>query len=107
MLAKKFRLPIGQSSIMRQKPAWGTYFSYRTLPNELAYSRYGVQVSKKVDKRAVGRNGIRRTVFDFIRREKFHLRPGFDVLFVSRKPVARGEKKVAEAELRTFLFYRN
>jgi len=43
------------------------------------HSRYTVIISKKVLKRAVARNRLRRRIYEIIRKEKIHTTPGFDV----------------------------
>jgi ribonuclease P protein component len=92
MLAKKFRLPIEKSSLLkRQRSYKGTYFSLKRISNDLPYSRFGVVVSKKVDKRATRRNNIKRFIFNFIRKSNSHLRPGSDFLFYSQKPIDNKE----------------
>jgi ribonuclease P protein component len=43
------------------------------------HSRFAVVVSKKVHKRAVGRNRIRRRIYEIIRTELPHFKPAHDV----------------------------
>ena len=60
-----------------------------------AVPRLGVTVSKKVDKRAVGRNRIKRVAREFFRHEMAHLPAGDYVLLVQP-----GAKLLANSELR-------
>jgi ribonuclease P protein component len=53
--------------------------SVKTLPNGLAFSRYGFSVSKKLGK-AVARNRIRRILRDIMRKK--HLRAGWDIIVI-------------------------
>ncbi len=62
---------------------------------EATVPRLGVTVSKKVDKRAVGRNRIKRVAREFFRHERQHLPPGDYVLLVQP-----GAKLLANNELR-------
>ena len=50
--------------------------------NSRGFQRYGVVVSKKVEKTAVGRNRIRRRVYEAIRMEREHFREPRDNIFV-------------------------
>ncbi len=50
--------------------------------NERGYTRVAVVVSKKVDKTAVGRNRIRRRVYEVIRRNFEYLPAKTDYIFV-------------------------
>lgn len=52
---------------------------YVTNPHR-EHSRFAVVVSKKVHKRAVGRNRIRRRIYEIIRRELPHMAPAHDVV---------------------------
>ncbi len=58
-------------------------FSIQTLPNTLGHARLGITVSRRVSRRAVDRNRIKRRI-----RESFrHLRIGFgsvDIVVVAR-----------------------
>lgn len=73
------------------------------MENDLAYGRFGVVVSAKVDKNSTGRNRIRRLVFNFVKDQKLHLRPGLDSLIISRKKFATADKQAAQNELEKFL----
>ncbi len=72
----------------------GRYFRWIVLPAaqratavDAAPHRLGLAVSKKVDKRAVGRNRIKRLVRDWFRHYREKL-PGCDLVVVA-KPAAR------------------
>lgn len=72
----------------------GRYFRWIVLPaaqrntsSDAAPHRLGLAVSKKVDKRAVGRNRIKRLVRDWFRHSRAEL-PGGDLVVVA-KPQAR------------------
>lgn len=52
------------------------------VPNERGFTRVAVVVSKKVEKTAVGRNRIRRRVYEVIRRNFEYLPKETDYIFV-------------------------
>ncbi len=68
MLSKRFRIPIqhyvGTNTPRPAKTIRGALFGVRIYRTTLPYARIGVVVSKSVDKRAVVRNHIRRTIID-------------------------------------------
>lgn len=72
----------------------------RALPNELAMSRYGISVSKRVGK-AVVRNRVKRLLREILR--AIPLRPGWDIVFIARPAAAStdyaGLKQAAEGLL--------
>lgn len=70
----------------RLRTAQNDYFIVKKYFSAMPFSRFGVAVSVKVDKRAVKRNKIRRLVYGFIRQGKLHLQPGFDVLIIVLPP---------------------
>lgn len=101
MLAKKFRLPI-QSWLKERKRITirkSDFFVIRESDNDLAFSRFGVVISKKVSKSAVKRNEIKRIIFDFIRLRKLNETGGRDVLITVLPPVSQLEKSEIEKEL--------
>lgn len=57
----------------------------------LPHSRFGVVVSKKVDKRAVVRNTLRRKVHAIIQDENLFERPGYDMLVILKPGVTEIE----------------
>jgi ribonuclease P protein component len=58
------------------------------LRNELDHSRFGFVVSKRLGK-AVRRNKIKRRMREATRLRLSQIKPGFDVVFIARKPVAQ------------------
>lgn len=57
----------------------------RVTPNDLARSRFGFSVSKRVGK-AVVRNKVKRRLREILR--PVPLRPGRDIVFIARPPAA-------------------
>lgn len=101
MLAKKFRFPIQgkKAAVFKTAGRGGNYFVIKTAPNSLPYSRFGIVIGKKVDKRAAKRNKIKRIIFNFIRTGKIHQLPGRDVLIIVLPPVGGLEKSEIEKKL--------
>ncbi len=60
-------------------------FILRIGENGLAYNRYAVIVSKKIDKRAVVRNSIKRIIHACVQEIDRSLKKGYDMLFIVRK----------------------
>jgi ribonuclease P protein component len=54
----------------------------RTTPNELAHSRFGFAISRRVARKAVVRNKLRRRLQDLVRRAP--VQGGWDMLFIAR-----------------------
>ncbi len=64
MLAKKFRLPVNIFPTKARIFYRGQHFTIKISSNDLSYNRVGVIVAKKTAPRAVGRNRLRRKIFD-------------------------------------------
>ena len=64
MLAKRYRLPIQSVLNKSGRTFRGRSFLIKSFLNQLDFNRFGVVVSKKIDKRAVKRNLIKRIVLD-------------------------------------------
>jgi ribonuclease P protein component len=74
------------------------HFLLRTLPSSAGQARLGLAVSRKVSKRAVARNRIKRII-----RESFRLRraalPALDVLVIARSSAAATDNPALRADL--------
>jgi len=74
------------------------FFQVWSRPNGLDRARLGVVVAKKVERRAVGRNRIKRLV-----RDTFRLHPvarvGVDLIVRAKRPFRRAENNEARAAL--------
>mgnify|MGYP001558987650 CR=1 FL=1 len=101
MLAKKFRLQIQRWLKERKKiiTRKSDFFIVKSSDNNLPYSRFGVVISSKVSKSAVKRNKIKRTIFDFIRLNKFHEIKGMDVLIIVSPKTAGLKNEEIKREL--------
>lgn len=105
MFAKKFRLPIQNWLKKRKKiiTRKSDFFIIRASDNNLAFSRFGVVISKKVSKSAVRRNKIKRAIFDFVRLAKLHEAANKDVLIIVSPKTAELKKEEIEKELTKLL----
>ena len=71
----------------RGRTYFGQELSLKCSPNHLSQSRWGFVVSKKVDKRAVIRNKIKRRLRAMVRQNLTHLKGGFDVMVLTRAEI--------------------
>lgn len=102
MLAKKFHLKINQRDFRKSKKLIRRktkYFIADVFTNHLLFSRFGVIISQKVDKKATRRNEIKRIIMNFLRLRKFHQKPGYDVLIICLSQVNQLGKNQIEKEL--------
>ena len=105
MLAKKFRLPI-QNWLKQRKRIIirkSDFFIIKKSDNNLAFSRFGVVISKKVSKSAVSRNKIKRIIFDFIRLNKAYEISGRDIVINVLPLAAKLKKEEIEKEIKKLL----
>lgn len=84
MLQRKYRLH-SRTKLTNARSIAAPFFLLKFRPNGLSYNRYGFVVSKKIDKRAVVRNKIKRTVRACIERILLQIKSGYDMLFIVRK----------------------
>lgn len=100
MLQRKFRLP-KEVKFKTQKTLDTPLFSIKTSKNDLDHSRYGFVVSKKVDKRAVVRNRIKRLLRLAVEKRLDKFPPGFDILFSAKEEIGKKELLEIEKEIET------
>lgn len=75
------------------------YFHCEYRQTDAATARLGMAVSRRVSKRAVVRNRIRRQIRETFRLQRATL-PSFDILVIARVSAAAQENTVLRAELR-------
>ncbi|MBI2613944.1 MAG: ribonuclease P protein component [Candidatus Levybacteria bacterium] len=68
-------------------------FVLKAKKNGLTLNRFGIVVSKKIDKRAVGRNRIKRMLRDILRELDGNMIPGHDILVITRIGVLEKTKE--------------
>jgi len=97
MLAKQFRLS-ASTKFKAPNIAYNQFFLVKLQKNNLENSRFGFVISKKVDKRAVVRNLLKRKFRSIIEKNWKNL-SGWDVLFVFKKDALSVEKDKMEEEV--------
>lgn len=84
MLPKKERLSVRDiASLEKGRSIFGTYLSIRFSPAPL--KKFSVSVSKKVAKRAVDRNRIRRRVYAALQSVKENIKKSVFVMIMPKK----------------------
>lgn len=84
MLKRKYRLT-AKSKKTFSRSLHSYLFTLRIGKNGLTHNRYGVVVSKKIDKRAVARNNMKRKIRGCIEEMEGSLKKGLDMLFIVKK----------------------
>jgi ribonuclease P protein component len=74
------------------------HFSLRWIPSAAGQCRLGLAVSRKVSKRAVARNRIKRVIRESFRAQRGGL-PPIDVLVIARASAANLENHVLRSDL--------
>ena len=91
MLPKQYRLVRWENK--QQASVFQTpFFTLRVAPNTFLYSRFGFVASKKIDKRAVVRNEVKRKVRSCIEAMQKDIRPGFDMFFFLKKAAVETQR---------------
>jgi len=81
-------------------PFFGLLVNKRSeIKDQRLESRFGLIVSKKVHKRAVKRNRVKRLLRESVRLLLPKVKPGFDAVFLTKKKILEEEKKKREEEL--------
>jgi len=76
------------------------HFLLRWIESPTATARLGLAVSRKVSKRAVQRNRIKRIVRESFREQREEL-PPFDVLVIARSSAVAADRPALHADLRS------
>lgn len=64
-----------------------SFIFFITKKNNLEYSRFGIIVNKKVSKKAVIRNKIKRRIREIIRKKENEMTKGLDVIIMPYKEI--------------------
>ena len=73
------------------------------LANQLDYSRFAIIVSLKVDKKAVVRNRIKRRLREIVHKKLKKIKPGFDLMVMTRSAVKDLEFQVLKEKVGALL----
>lgn len=101
MLPKKNKLSGYEVILLKKKgkivhsKTFGLIFS----DNDKGITRAGVIVSKKIDKRAVKRNQIRRSIFGILQNLITKMNKDFDILFLVKPQIVNQGKEELEREI--------
>ncbi len=90
MLSRKNRLPLRTELHRIQKEGkiyHSPFFGLLIAENQLDVARFGLIVSKKIHKKAVKRNRVKRLLRESVRLLLPKLKPGFDVVFLTKRKV--------------------
>jgi len=102
MLKKPFRLKSPKLENPRTVP--GVYFNFKYQKNKVGQNRFAFVVSKKIDKRAVVRNSLKRKVRASVEEIFDKIETGWDFVFYPKTKTIGAEKKHVLEELeKTFL----
>ena len=98
MLPKKYRLPIQNFVGKKGRSDKSRYFLLKIFPGVYKFSRFGIIISRRVSKKAVDRNRIKRQIFNFLREIKNQL-PINDYLIIVHPEAAKLDKSSLKAEI--------
>ncbi|OGH13713.1 MAG: ribonuclease P protein component [Candidatus Levybacteria bacterium RIFCSPLOWO2_02_FULL_37_10] len=99
MFKKEFRLP-KNVKFDKKYQAYSNFFAVKIAENSTGLKRFGVVVSKNIDKRAVGRNRIKRQIRRCIEENEKNLSSGKDILVIARPGIRDKETKEISEELK-------
>lgn len=102
MLKRIFRLTDNkdfQSVYRRGRFTASALFSVNVLPNRFGTVKVGIVVNKKVAKRAVERNAVKRQVREIVRAVLPKLKRGQSIVVTVRQPALVADFKTKEREL--------
>ncbi len=91
MFKKKFRLPKG--SFKGEKVLSSPGFLLKVAKNGESFNRFGIVVSKRIDKRASVRNRIKRKFRSYLEKEAKNIIKGYDLLFIIKKGIQEEDYK--------------
>lgn len=102
MLKKKYRLPssirLGKAKTISTK-----YFVLKTADSNLSFPRFAFVISKKVDRRAVIRNKIKREMTSVISQDVDKFIAGRDMIFILKRNAAEDITHLGESIREVFV----
>jgi ribonuclease P protein component len=106
MLSRKYRLSRPLKARDEKKISSPTLI-IRSVKNTLSYNRFIFIISKKVDKRAVVRNRIKRLLASYIEKIYNDLTQGLDIAITVRKEVSKTSTDILCKDLAILLKKQN
>jgi len=73
------------------------------MPNDVAQLRIGFVVSKRISKRAVDRNKVKRLLAEALRPLLGELSPGWDIVFSARRDTLTADLRTLEQDIPALL----
>lgn len=102
MFKRKFRLN-AKLRLKNSKSYTSPFFTLRIAENGFLYNRYGFVVSKRIDKRAVVRNKIKRQLRSIIEKMQEEIKEGNDILFIIKKNILTESKELIFLTIKNLL----
>lgn len=102
MLKRKNRLP-SQVKLTRAKTTHSPFFILKAALNDLEYNRATIIVGKKIDKRAVTRNKIKRRIRACLESLILAMKPGKDILILTKPSIKDTTQQMICKELTKLL----
>ena len=78
------------------RSSFNNIIGLKILKNKQEFSRFGFIVSKKISKKAVERNSIKRKIREVVKNNIQNIKPGFDCIFIAISGI--NDKKYQEIE---------
>ncbi len=91
MLKRKYRL--GRERFDSARSFYSQLFTLKIKDNGLLFNRFGIITSKKLDRKAVIRNRIKRLISSCIEELFKDIKPGNDMLLIAKKEAATKNRK--------------
>ena len=100
MFKKTLRL-VGRMDKTRTSVFHSPMFTLQIAKNNLLYNKYGFVVTKKIDKRAVVRNKIKRKMNVCVEEISKELQSGYDFLFFAKSAIVAKSKEEISLAIKT------
>lgn len=86
--------------VLKEKEAFlGKFLILKKTKNNLKQSRIGFVISKKVSKKAVVRNKIKRRIREIVRINLKRIKKGYDIIFFAKKSIVEKDYQEIEKEV--------
>ncbi len=106
MLAKRYRLSKNKDFAKlarRGQAAFVRDLGFKWIKNNLPYSRFGIVVSLKVDKRAVVRNRVKRVIRAILKENLSQIVKGYDFLILTKAGIKESNYREIKNKLLNIL----